>query len=114
MTSSVLLFLHEALCLVLWYTIFCRSVKTDKRVRADVRAAFVLLGYVALAGVVAPLAWAWEPDAWGLALLAAIIILQLVTDANWAHGVPDGIKRHVEGLGVGLLDTGGTRPLDSP
>lgn len=89
MTSSVLLFLHEALCLVLWYTIFCRSVKTDKRVRADVRAAFVLLGYVALAGVVAPLAWAWEPDAWGLALLAAIVILQLVTAADWAHGVPD-------------------------
>lgn len=84
MTSLVMLFLHEALCLVLWYTIFCRSVKTDKHVRADVRAALVLLGSVALAGVVAPLAWAWEPDAWGLALL------QFVTAAYWAHGVPDG------------------------
>lgn len=89
MTSSVLLFLHEALCLVLWYAIFFRSVKTDKHVRTGVRVALVLLGYVALAGVVAPLAWAWEPDAWGLALLAAIVILHLVTAADWAHGVPD-------------------------
>ncbi len=89
MTSSVLLFLHEALCLVLWYAIFFRSVKTDKHVRAGVRVALVLLGHVALAGVVAPLAWAWEPDAWGLALLAAIVILHLVTAADWAHGVPD-------------------------
>lgn len=88
--TSALLFLHEALCLGLWYAIFCRSVKTDKSVRADVRAALVLLGSVALAGVVAPLAWAWEPDAWGLALLAAIVIFQLVTAAHWAHGVPDG------------------------
>lgn len=87
--KSTLLFLHVILCCVLWYTVFCRSVKTDQRVRADVRAAFVLLGSVALAGVVAPLAWAWVPDVWGLALLFAIVVLQLVTAAHWANGVPD-------------------------
>ena len=87
--NHLLLVIHEMLCVTLWYTVFCRAVRTDARVKLQVRAAFVLVGAVALLGFVAHLAWGWEPDLWDVILLAAVVILQVVTATNWKNGVPD-------------------------
>ena len=91
MTASVVA--HEILCIALFYTVFCRSVSTDGRVKADVRFAFFVLGIVACMGMVAPIAWAYEPHPFALALLAAVVLVQIITAHHWAHGVPDQFMR---------------------
>lgn len=83
------LLLHELLCCALFYTVFCRCVRTDYRVRGDVRAAFVCLGIVACLGMAAPLAWGVVPSAFTILLLAAILAVQIVTSRYWCESVPD-------------------------
>jgi hypothetical protein len=80
--------LHELLCAALFYSVFCRAVQTSAGVKLDVRLAFFALGAVALAGIVAPLALAFVPGGWPLALLSAIVLVQLITARHWRHGVP--------------------------
>ena len=91
MTASVVA--HEILCIALFYTVFCRSVSTDDRVKADVRFAFFVLGVTACMGMVAPIAWGFEPHPFALALLAAVVLVQVITAHHWAHGVPDQFMR---------------------
>lgn len=85
-TTQVLL--HEALCAALFFTVFCRAVKTDATVRADVRFAFFVLGIAACAGMVAPVAWAHQPNAYDLLLLGAVVLVQAITAHHWAEEVP--------------------------
>lgn len=87
MTSLVLA--HELLCVTLFYTVFCRSVSTDEKVNVDVRFAFFVLGVVACMGMVAPIAWGYEPHPFALGLLAAVVLVQVITAHHWANGVPE-------------------------
>lgn len=87
MTASVVA--HEVLCIALFYTVFCRSVSTSAKVKADVRFAFFVLGVVACMGMVAPVAWAYEPHPFALALLAAVVLVQIITAHHWSNGVPE-------------------------
>lgn len=89
MAEHSILILHELLCAALFYSVFFRAVKSCEKVRADVRIAFVVLGVVACLGMAAPLVWGLVPDLFGLALLAAMTGVQLVTSHHWATGVPD-------------------------
>lgn len=91
MTPSLIA--HEVLCVALFYTVFCRSVSTDDRVKTDVRFAFFILGAVACMGLVAPIAWGFEPHPFALALLTAVVLVQVITAHHWAHGVPDQFMR---------------------
>lgn len=84
-----LLVLHEALCAAVWYTVFCRAVRSDHTVRLDVRLSFIALGLASALGMAAPLAWGWQPDWYTLVLLASITLVQGVTAAHWQAGVPD-------------------------
>lgn len=83
-----MLALHEILSLVLFYTCFCRAVKTSKAVRPDVLAAFWLLGCIACLAMFAPLTFGYRPDWMSLSLLASIVIVQIVTSAHWRDGIP--------------------------
>ena len=83
-----LLVLHEVLCLVVLWSVFCRAVQSTARVRVAIRASFVFLGLVASAGLVAPLAWGMHPGWFSMALLAAIALVQIVTAHYWRNGVP--------------------------
>lgn len=80
--------LHEFLSLALFYTCFCRAVKTDKTVKKDVLLAFWILGCVACVSMFAPLAFGWHPDWVTLSLLASVVMLQIVTSAHWRNGIP--------------------------
>jgi len=82
------IFAHEMLCAALFFTVFCRAVKTDSTIKADVRFAFFVLGIVSCMGMAAPLAWAYQPDLMDLALLAAVVLVQAVTAHHWQHEVP--------------------------
>lgn len=79
---------HEALCLSLLFTVFCRFVKTNRSTRPAVRAAFLLLGLVAGLGAVGPLSLGWQASPFGVLLLAAILLLQSVTSLYWRGGPP--------------------------
>lgn len=79
---------HEILCAALFFTVFCRAVKTDSTIKTDVRFAFFVLGLVACMGMAAPLAWAYEPDLMDLALLCAVVLVQAVTAHHWKDEVP--------------------------
>lgn len=87
------LLLHETLCATILFSVFCRAVKSNDKVRADVRASFFFLGIVACVGMAAPIAWGFVPDTFGLCLLAAIAGVQGVTAKHWAEGVPDRFYR---------------------
>ncbi len=83
-----ILTLHESLCAALLWSVFSRLVQTSTDVRADVRLALIVLGALAILGILAPLAWPWLPDAYTLALQAAIVAVQIITGHHWRHGVP--------------------------
>lgn len=88
-TAQCILVLHELLCAALFYSVFFRAVQSCEKVRTDVRLAFVALGLVASLGMAAPLVWGLVPDLFGLALLAAMTVVQLVNSHHWSAGVPD-------------------------
>lgn len=87
MNHIAILIIHETLCGAIFFSVFCRSVKSNEKVRADVRVAFLLLGTVACIGMAAPLVWGL-PDLFVLSLLAAIALVQIVTSRHWHAGVP--------------------------
>jgi hypothetical protein len=84
-----MIFLHELLCIALFYSVFCRAVRMDKTTRADVRLALQAMGSVAALGIAVPLQWpTWQPDWFTLALLASITAVQLITAYHWRDGTP--------------------------
>lgn len=90
MTSIALIWVvHVLLCLHLLITVFSRAVATSEQVYADVRFVFVLLGGVAMYGLVIPLITPWAPDAYSIAITAAVCAVQHVTSRHWHAGVPD-------------------------
>lgn len=86
--TTVMTAVHLLLCAALFFTCFCRAVRSDCRVDVGVRVAFNALGAVACWGMAAPLT-GWQPDAWSLAILAAIVYTQWITARHWSHGVPE-------------------------
>lgn len=85
--NDALLVIHEVLCLVLIYTVFCRFVRTDDTVRLDVRMTFFLLGAVACFGIPAPF-YGFIPNIFSTVLLFMIVMVQVVTSRYWRNGVP--------------------------
>lgn len=87
-------YLNFVLSGALWWTCFCRVVRTDTQTHLAVRAAFCLLATVAGAcgvapfGVLEPLLPAVEPGVMQLVLLAAMVIVQGLTARFWKDGVP--------------------------
>lgn len=86
--SDFLILVHELLCAALLYTVFCRSVRSDDSVRVDVRLSFFVLGLVACIGLACPVTWDFQPNAFTLLLLLAIVVVQIATSRHWHHGVP--------------------------
>lgn len=83
----IILAMWELLCGALFWSVFCRLVRTSRTTRLDVRLALVSVGAAALAGVGAPL-YGWAPDPVTLAIVGAVTLLQLVMAHHWRAGVP--------------------------
>lgn len=83
------LLIHEVLCAALFYSIFCRAVHTDDRVKLDVRFSFFVMGAASLMSAVAPIAWGHEPRVYDLLLLGSVVLVQLVASQHWRKGVPE-------------------------
>lgn len=82
-----LLIAHELSCTALFFSVFCRLLKTSTRTRVLVRVAFWLLGSVAALGMVWPII-GWPLPWFGVLLCLAIVFMQGVTARYWQHGVP--------------------------
>lgn len=88
MALDISLVAHETLCAALFYSVFCRAIKSCRKVRLDVRIAFFLLGAVSCAGMAAPIAWSFIPDPLWLTLLSSVVFVQIATSLHWDDGVP--------------------------
>lgn len=93
MTLTVI---HVALSLALFYSQFCRSVKTDHTTHAPVLVAFYGLTAASIFSVFAPIILpGWRPSWDTLALLSSVIVVQLVTSRYWHHGAPSSFCKEV-------------------
>lgn len=77
----------EGLCVALFWSVFCRLVRATTATRLDVRVALQLVGIGALIGIGAPL-YNWLPDWVTLAIVGAVVVMQVVMARHWLHGVP--------------------------
>lgn len=90
----IYVYLNFVLSGALWWTCFCRVVRTDTQTHMAVRSAFCLLAAAAVSsalapfGVLAPMVPAAEPGLMQLVLLAAMVIVQGLTAKFWKDGVP--------------------------
>ena len=96
MTLTVI---NTAICVALFWSCFCRLVRTDDSTYPSVRFGFAALGAGALASAVAP--WVWGTCAnWPSTTLAAgILLAQGVTARFWRLGVPAHFQREVRSCG---------------
>ena len=86
MTAKLIVW--EMLCVALFWSVFCRSVRMDKTTKIDIRVSIWLLGLASLAGFGAPL-YGWEPDSITLLIVGAAVLMQAIMAQHWSHGVPD-------------------------
>lgn len=80
---------HETLCAVLFYGVFCRATKSSTDVHVSVRLSFICLGTAALIGIAAPFSLGYHPHLVDILLLSCYTLVQLVTASYWVKGVPD-------------------------
>lgn len=83
----MILIFWELLCVALFWSVFCRSVRVDTTTRLEIRLALLAVGVAALVGMAAPL-YDWVPDLVTLIIVSAIVIMQTVMAQLWRHGVP--------------------------
>ena len=96
MTLTVI---HAAICAALFWSCFCRLVRTDHDTYPSVRLGFTVLGAGALASAVAP--WTWDVHhSWpSTALAGATLLAQGVTARFWRDGVPCYFQRKAPSCG---------------
>ncbi len=103
MRSDLVITVNVVLCAVLFWTCFCRLVRTDMQTRWEVRTGFAVLGAVALALLLAPFGWMLPclpggNPGWGQVwLLAAIVLVQGLTARFWRDQVPPHFQRGCQG-----------------
>lgn len=78
----------EAMCLILLYLVFCRSVMVNSTTTLDTRIAVWASGLAALIGLGAPI-YAWQPDVVTMSLMVSVLLMQIATAYRWRFGVPE-------------------------
>ena len=87
-------YLNALACAALFWTCFCRMVRTDTQTEIAVRLAFCVLATAALAcglapfGVLAPYLPAQQPTAAQIFITLAMVLVQALTARFWRDGVP--------------------------
>ena len=85
----MLFLFHEILAGALFYSMFCRSVRTcSNSTRRDVLFAIWLMGCTSVVMIAAPIVTCWQPNWMTNVLMASVVTLQWVTSKYWRDGVP--------------------------
>ena len=82
--------INTLFCSTLFYTCFCRLVRTNRDTERGVRLAFHVLATAALFCLAAPfMPWlAYKPQAPALVIEGAMALVQALTARYWRDGVP--------------------------
>ena len=96
MTLTVI---HTAICVALFWSCFCRLVRTDGETYPSVRFGFAVLGASALASAVGQWAWGVAPAWPSTGLAAATLLAQGITARFWRDGVPNHFQRKAPSCG---------------
>lgn len=101
--STFLNILQMAVAAFLFYSCFCRLVRTTTETISEIRHAIWFLALTAgmvfgapiLPLLVPQIQWtAWTTPRWvWMGMLFAIAILQFVTSRHWRHGVPESFQK---------------------
>lgn len=91
---STIVTVNAALCAALFWTCFCRIVRTDEGTAAPVRLGFVVLASCAIAcglapfGLLLPVLPAERPTWAQVLIVGAMVSVQGLTARYWRNGVP--------------------------
>ena len=88
MNVTLEIVIHELLCMAIFYGAFCRAVWANKQTQIQMRFVIVMTGSVASLGMLAPIAWHYDPNWFSLLLLATNVTAQLIASNNWRNGIP--------------------------
>lgn len=82
--------INTLLCAALFYTCFCRLVRTSRDTERGVRLAFCVLASAAAFCLAAPfIPWlAYKPQGPTLVIEGAMALVQAITARYWRDGVP--------------------------
>ena len=87
------IYINTVLCAMLFYTCFCRLVRTNRETHSSIRAAFVLLATAAAWCLFEPLSNGVSPHASQLLIEGAMVVVQALTAKYWRDGVPEHFQR---------------------
>lgn len=96
---SAVVIANLALCAALFWTCFCRLVRTDEGTATPVRFGFVVLASCAVAcglaplGLLDPLLPAERPSWAQVLIVGAMVTVQGLTARYWRNGVPCHFQR---------------------
>ncbi len=93
MSLNIQLIIHELLCAAMFYGAFCRAVWANKQTHTHMRLVILMTGSVASLGMLAPIAWNYQPDWYAMLLLAVSVTAQLIASRHWRDGIPDMFQR---------------------
>jgi hypothetical protein len=86
-------YINTVLCAALFYTCFCRLVRTSSDTEPAVRLAFCILASASALSLAAPFAWGISPQWPQLVIEGAITLVQALTARYWRDGVPCHFQR---------------------
>jgi len=89
----IAIYINTVLCSMLFYTCFCRLVRTDDQTYSSVKLAFCILAGAAGLCMVAPFKWGYTPQWPVLVIEAAMALVQALTANFWRDGVPAHFQR---------------------
>lgn len=93
MNQTILLVVHELLCLAMFYGAFCRAVWANKKTKRSMLMIIRATGAVATVGMLAPISWHYQPDWYALMLLSLTVVAQFVASQHWRDGIPEIFQR---------------------
>lgn len=85
--------IHLGLCLTLFYTCFCRTVKMDADTRHEIRACIVALGGSSFAYGFAPWAWGQPATISGCVFIACATAMQITSSYFWSKSFPEAFRK---------------------
>lgn len=87
------IYLNTVICAALFYTCFCRLVRTNGDTHTSIRLAFVVLACAAVWCLAMPLRSGIPPQGTQLVIEAAMALVQALTARYWRDGVPVHFQR---------------------
>lgn len=87
------IYLNTVICAALFYTCFCRLVRTNGDTHTSIRLAFVVLASASAWCLAVPLKSGEAPTGAQLIIEAAMAIVQALTARYWRDGVPVHFQR---------------------